>query len=88
MKLISWNVNGIRAALKKGFMDYVQAEEPDILCLQETKAQPDQVELDLQGGLYIVYSIDLNKAVDDKASELKRDIEAKLRNAGSQPPGT
>ena len=47
MKLISWNVNGIRAALKKGFMDYVQAEEPDILCLQETKAQPDQVELDL-----------------------------------------
>ena len=46
MKLISWNVNGIRAALGKGLADFVAAEEPDILCLQETKAQPDQVDMD------------------------------------------
>ena len=38
MKLISWNVNGIRAAVKKGFLDYLDQEQPDILCLQETKA--------------------------------------------------
>lgn len=38
MKLISWNVNGIRAVLKKGFLDFVQKHDPDILCLQETKA--------------------------------------------------
>lgn len=43
MKLISWNVNGIRAILKKNFNDYVLEENPDVLCLQETKAHPDQV---------------------------------------------
>lgn len=44
MKLISWNVNGIRAVLKKGFLDFVKKENPDILCIQETKAHPDQVD--------------------------------------------
>ena len=43
MKLISWNVNGIRAALKKGFTGFIAAEQPDIVCLQETKATPDDV---------------------------------------------
>jgi exodeoxyribonuclease-3 len=47
IKIISWNVNGIRAAIKKGFLDFVEKYNPDILCLQETKAQPEQVELDL-----------------------------------------
>ncbi|MFT4311893.1 MAG: exodeoxyribonuclease III [Candidatus Woesearchaeota archaeon] len=45
MKLISWNVNGIRAVLKKGFLDYIKSEQADIICLQETKAHPDQVDL-------------------------------------------
>ena len=45
MKLISWNVNGIRAALKKGFLDFVEAEGADIVCVQETKASPDVVEV-------------------------------------------
>jgi len=44
MKIISWNVNGIRAVLKKGFSDFVHKTKPDILCLQETKAHPDQVD--------------------------------------------
>jgi exodeoxyribonuclease III len=44
VKIISWNVNGIRAAVKKGFLDFVKKEKPDILCLQETKAHPDQVD--------------------------------------------
>jgi len=44
MKIISYNVNGIRAALSKNFREWLQAENPDVLCLQETKAQPDQVD--------------------------------------------
>ncbi|MCC7377199.1 MAG: exodeoxyribonuclease III [Verrucomicrobiales bacterium] len=44
MKLISWNVNGLRAVLRKNFLEYLAAESPDILCLQETKAGPDDVE--------------------------------------------
>lgn len=43
MKLISWNVNGIRAVSKKGFYDWFEKESPDILCLQETKAHPEQL---------------------------------------------
>lgn len=49
MKLISWNVNGIRACLQKGFMDFFQEIDADIFCLQETKLQAGQVELDLPG---------------------------------------
>lgn len=45
LKLHSWNVNGIRAALGKNFAEYVESEAPDILCLQETKASPEQVVL-------------------------------------------
>ncbi len=44
MKLISWNVNGVRAALKKGLLDFLAKENADIVCLQETKAHPDDVE--------------------------------------------
>ncbi len=43
MKLYSWNVNGIRAAEKKGFLDWLEETQPDILCLQETKANVDQL---------------------------------------------
>lgn len=49
-KIISWNVNGIRAVVKKGiFMEFFEEELPDILCLQETKAMESEVELDLPG---------------------------------------
>lgn len=48
LKLVSWNVNGIRAAYKKTLPDFVSAVEPDILCLQETKAHIDQVEDDVK----------------------------------------
>ena len=44
MKLISWNVNGLRAVLRKNFLAYLEDERPDILCVQETKASPEQVE--------------------------------------------
>ena len=48
MKIISWNVNGIRAVLKKGFLDFIDNINPDIICIQETKAQPEQVDLELE----------------------------------------
>lgn len=47
MKICSWNVNGIRAVHKKGFSDWVLGENPDILCLQETKAYPEQLPAEL-----------------------------------------
>ena len=44
LKLISWNVNGLRAAARYGFLNWLKKENPDVLCLQETKAHPEQVE--------------------------------------------
>jgi len=49
MKLISWNVNGLRACLKKGFLDFCAAEGADVYCLQETKMTPDQADFELPG---------------------------------------
>ncbi len=49
MRLISWNVNGIRAAVKKGFMDFFNDVDADIFCLQETKLSAGQLDLELEG---------------------------------------
>ena len=49
MKLISWNVNGLRACLQKGFMDYFKEADADIFCIQEIKLQEGQIELELDG---------------------------------------
>ena len=49
LKYISWNVNGLRACMKKGFMQSFKELDADCFCLQETKLQPDQIELDLPG---------------------------------------
>ena len=49
MKFVSWNVNGLRACLNKGFLDYFREADGDVFCLQETKMQPGQAELDLPG---------------------------------------
>ena len=46
-RLISWNVNGVRSAHSKGLLDWLDAERPDVLCLQETKADPDQLPKEL-----------------------------------------
>jgi exodeoxyribonuclease-3 len=62
MKLISWNVNGIRAVLKKNFSAFVLEHDPDFLCLQETKARPEQVELPLELGHYRTYWNSAEKA--------------------------
>ena len=49
MKLISWNVNGLRACLGKGFMDFFNQADADVVCLQETKMQEGQAVLELPG---------------------------------------
>ena len=49
MKFVSWNVNGLRACMGKGFMDCFNELDADFFCLQETKLQPHQIELDLPG---------------------------------------
>ncbi|WP_028273647.1 exodeoxyribonuclease III [Atopococcus tabaci] len=49
MKLVSWNVNGLRAIVKKGFMEFFAASDADFFCVQETKLQEGQIELDLPG---------------------------------------
>ncbi len=47
MKIISYNVNGIRAALKKGFIEWLQQANPDVICIQETKAHKEQLDLSI-----------------------------------------
>lgn len=49
MKLISWNVNGIQAALRKGLLDFIKKQKPDVLCLQETKSPKKKPEIELNG---------------------------------------
>ncbi len=62
MKLISWNVNGLRAVIKKNFAEFVSEHNPDILCLQETKARPEQVDLPLEMAGYSHYWCSAEKA--------------------------
>ena len=56
MKFISWNVNGLRAVLKKGFAESFAALDADIFCLQETKCQPGQAEFEPEGYTEYFYS--------------------------------
>ena len=60
MRLVSWNVNGLRACLKKGFLDFCAGADADVICLQETKMRPEQAEFDLPG--YIRYWNSADKA--------------------------
>ena len=52
MKFISWNVNGLRACVQKGFLDFFRETEADFFCVQETKLQEGQISLDLPEGYY------------------------------------
>ena len=56
MRLISWNVNGLRACVQKGFLDFFREVDADCFCLQETKLQPGQIDLDLPGYHQFWYS--------------------------------
>ena len=67
MKIISWNVNGIRAVLKKGFLDFINQENPDIICIQETKASPEQVDLNLEEYPYKYWNSAIKKGYSGTA---------------------
>ena len=56
MKLVSWNVNGIRACLQKGFLDSFHQLDADIFCVQETKMQSGQADLEIEGYHYYLNS--------------------------------
>ena len=49
MRLISWNVNGLRACLNKGFLAFCALADADVICLQETKMRPEQAQFELEG---------------------------------------
>ena len=62
MKIITYNVNGIRSAIKKGFAEWLKIENPDVVCIQETKAQPEQIESQLFKNIgYDTYSFSAKK---------------------------
>lgn len=62
MKIVTYNVNGIRAAMKKGFLEWLKEESPDVVCIQETKAQGDQIPvLDFTEAGYFTYSFSAQK---------------------------
>ena len=48
MKLVSWNVNGLRAAMQKGFKEFFEKVDADIFCVQETKMQEDQIDIEIE----------------------------------------
>lgn len=67
MKLVSWNVNGLRACVNKGFMEYYQQSEADIFCLQETKLQAGQIEMDLGEDVYQYWNYAIKKGYSGTA---------------------
>jgi exodeoxyribonuclease-3 len=67
MKIISWNVNGIRAVLKKNFMEFMNDYNPDIICLQETKASEEQVDLKLENYPYKYWNSAVKKGYSGTA---------------------
>ena len=78
MKLVSWNVNGIRACLQKGFLDSFHQLDADIFCVQETKMQSGQADLEIEG-----YHYYLNSAVKKGYSGTDR---KSTRLNSSHPP--
>ena len=75
MRLISWNVNGIRAAVKKGFLDYLADEEPDILCIQESKAHKEQLTSEIlkDHGYYTFWHSGVKKGYSGVATFSKKE---------------
>ena len=62
MKIISYNLNGIRAAVKKGFLEWLEASEADVVCIQETKAHQEDIPvLELKAAGYEYYGLSAKK---------------------------
>lgn len=73
MKFISWNVNGIRAVIKKGFYDFMDVYNPDIICIQETKAHKEQVDLKLPNYPYQYWNSAVKKGYSSTAIFSKKE---------------
>lgn len=73
MKLISWNVNGLRACLTKGFMDFFNEVDADIFCLQETKMQQGQAEVNLDG-YHQYWNSAVKKGIQEQRYLLKKSL--------------
>ncbi|HEY5562575.1 MAG TPA: exodeoxyribonuclease III [Clostridiaceae bacterium] len=84
MKIYSWNVNGLRAIIKKDFLSWVMSEMPDVLCLQETKLQSDQLEDKVKNieGYYSSYSFAEKKGYSGVATYTKVEPEQILHGIG------
>ena len=85
MKLISWNVNGIRACVGKGFLDFFQQIDADFFCLQETKMQPGQLDLDLPGYYQYWNSAEKKRILGHGRLQPHRTAADKLRFAAGYP---
>jgi len=73
LKFISWNVNGIRAVIKKGFYEFMNEYNPDIICIQETKAHKDQVDLVLPNYPYQYWNSAVKKGYSSTAIFSKKE---------------
>lgn len=76
MKLVSWNVNGLRAVARKGFQLWLRKSKADIICLQETKASPSQLSKELfqPAGYYAYFNSAQRKGYSGVAFILKRNL--------------
>lgn len=76
MKLVSWNVNGLRAAVKKGFKEFFNQIDADIFCIQETKMQEDQIDIEIQNilkGYYCYWNSAIKKGYSGTAIFTKKE---------------
>ena len=86
IKLLSWNVNGIRAVKAKGFLGWFEQEGPDILCLQETKATPEQLDQDLlsPGGYHTCWNYPARKGYGGVATFSREEPRSVKLNFGNE----
>jgi exodeoxyribonuclease-3 len=86
VKLLCWNVNGIRAAAKRGFLEWLAAQSPDVLCLQETKATPEDLPEDIlkPGGYNAYWNYPQRKGYSGVAT-ISREIPLKVQNGFGTP---
>ena len=86
MRFFSWNVNGIRAATRKGFLDWLKAEQPDVLCLQETRANTDQLTADVltEHGYHVVWASAQKKGYSGVATFSKEEPDEVVIGLGEE----
>lgn len=87
MKILSWNVNGVRARITKGFNDTIEELKPDIICLQEFRARPNQIPKDFLSNYYHFHSIHEKPGYAGSSIFVKKDIEQPIMAKGDYDNG-